>query len=136
MKKLIFFICLVFAIVSPKSIFSKGVNPSMIMSMTSSMKASMRSSADCTIQPKKIISIQNLINANIFFNENYTIFDADDDINDAERKFIPSSQKNSTNIISYLKEFHNPKLPKKFISNKNYFYLKNTLFIFISVFRI
>ena len=136
MKKLIFFICLVFAIVSPKSIFSKGVNPSMIMSMTSSMKASMRSSTDCSIQPKKIISIQNLINANIFFNENYTIFDADDDITDAERKFIPPSQKNSTSIISYLNEGYSTKLPNKFGSKKNFYFLKSTLLILISVFRI
>jgi len=61
--------------------------------MKASLKSSMRSSADCSTQPKKIISIQNLINANIFFNENYTIFDADDDITDAERKFISPSQK-------------------------------------------
>lgn len=136
MKKLIFFTCLVFAIVSPKSIFSKGVNPTMIMSMTSSMKPSMRSSTDCSIQPKKIISIQNLINANIFFNENYTIFDADDDITDAERKFIPPSQKNTANTISYLKEGYSTKLPKKFGSKKNFYFLKSTLLIFISVFRI
>ena len=136
MKKLIFFICLVFAIVSPKSIFSKGVNPSMIMSMTSSMKASMRSSADCTIQPKKIISIQNLINANIFFNENYTIFDADDDITDAERKFISPSQKNNANTISYLKEGYSTKLPTKFSSKKNFYFFKSMLIIFISIFRI
>ena len=136
MKKLVFFICLVFAIVSPKSIFSKGVNPTMIKSMKSSLKSSMRSSADCSIQAKKIISIQNLINANIFFNENYTIFDADDDITDAERKFISPSQKNTANTISYLKEGYSTKLPTKFSSKKNFYFFKSTLLIFISIFRI
>ena len=120
MKKLFFFICFLLILVGP------GINFTNYLSQIKHF----------SFIQKQTISIHNNFKKDLSNNETYLVSDADDDINDAERKFIPSSQKNSTNIISYLKEFHNPKLPKKFISNKNYFYLKNTLFIFISVFRI
>ena len=85
---------------------------------------------------KQTISIHNNIKKDLSNNETYLVSDADDDINDAERKFISPSQKNTANTISYLKEGYSTKLPTKFSSKKNFYFFKSTLLIFISIFRI
>ena len=119
MKKLIFFFCFLIAIAQPHINYSQGA----------------MHTNDFKINQKQSISIQNFIEANLSFNDNYFASEAEDDINDSERK-SSLLQKTSSKTISFIVEYYSSTLFKKAWSNKYLFYLHSPLFIFISVFRL
>lgn len=119
MKKLIFFFCFLVAIIHPHITYSKGV----------------MHTNDFKISQKQNIPIQKFIQSDISFNDNYFVSDAEDDINDSERKSF-LLQKTPPKNISFLVEYYSSILFKKAWSNKYLFYLHSPLFIFISVFRL
>jgi hypothetical protein len=87
------------------------------------------------ISQKQNIPIQNFIQSDISFNDNYFVSEAEDDINDSERKSF-LLQKTPSKTISFIVEYYSSTLFKKAWSNKYLFYLHSPLFIFISVFRL
>jgi hypothetical protein len=119
MKKLIFFFCFLVAIIQPHITYSKGLIHT----------------HDFKISQKQSIPIQNLIQEDLFFNNDYIATEAEDDINDSERKSF-LLQKTPSKTISFIVEYYSSTLFKKACSNKHLFYLHSPLFIFISVFRL
>jgi len=119
MKKLIFFFCFAFAIFHPNITYSKGIIHT----------------HDFKISQKQNIAIQNFIQADLFFNDDYIISEADDDINDAVRKTL-SLNKAHSKTISFVVEHYSATFLNKIWSNKYLFFLHSPLFIFISVFRL
>jgi len=119
MKKLIFFFCFAIGIINPHSTYSKGT----------------MNTHEFKISQKQSIPIQNLIEADISFNDNYFASEADDDINDFERKLI-ALQKTSSKNISSIVDYYSATFLSKIWSNKYLFYLHSPLFIFISAFRL
>ena len=119
MKKFIFFFCFLVAIIQPHITYSKGV-----MHIN-----------DFKISQKQNIPIQNFIQSDISFNDNYFVSEAEDDINDSERKSF-LLQKTPSKTIAFIVEYYSSTLFEKAWSNKYLFYLHIPLFIFISVFRL
>ena len=119
MKKLIFFFYFAIGIINPPITYSKGV----------------MHSNDFKISQKQNIPIQNFIQSDISFNDNYFVSEAEDDINDTERKLL-ALQKTSSKSISFILDYYSATLLNKIWSNKYLFYLHSPLFIFISVFRL
>jgi hypothetical protein len=117
MKKLIFFFLV--AIIHPHITYSKGV----------------MHTNDFKISQKQNIPIQNFIQSDISFDDKYFVSEAEDDINDSERKSY-LLQKTPSKTISFIVEYYSATLFKKAWSNKSLFYLHSSLFIFISVFRL
>jgi len=119
MKKIFFFFCFALAIILPNFLFAEGVN----------------SLHNFKISQKQTISIQSLIQDDVFLNDVYLIGEADDDINDTERKSL-SLQKASLKTLSFVVENYIATLFKNRWSNKYFFHLHSSLFIFLSVIRI
>jgi hypothetical protein len=119
MKKFIFFFCFAIGIINPHSTYSKGII----------------NTHDFKISQKQSIPIQNLILADISYNENYLISEADDDINEAVRKNIFLNKANSK-TVPFIIEDYSLLFLNKIRSNKFIYYLHSPLFIFISVFRL
>jgi len=119
MKKLIFFFCFAIGIINPHITYSKGI----------------MNTHDFKISQKQSIPIQNLILADISYNDNYLISEADDDINEAVRKNIFLNKANSK-TVPFIIEDYSLLFLNKIWSNKFLFYLHSPLFIFISVFRL
>ncbi|MEY4051137.1 MAG: hypothetical protein RIR64_122 [Bacteroidota bacterium] len=119
MKKLIFFFCFLIAIIHPHITYSKGV----------------LNTHDFKISQKQSIPIQNFILADISYNDDYLISEADDDIDEAVRKNISLNKANSK-TVSFIIEDYSLLFLNKIWSNKYLYYLHSPLFIFISVFRL
>ena len=119
MKKILFFFCFALVIILPSFSFAEGIN----------------TLPNFHISQKQTISIQHIIQADLFFNDDYIISEADDDINDAVRKTL-SLNKAHSKTISLVVEHYSATFLNKIWSNKYLFFLHSPLFIFISVFRL
>jgi hypothetical protein len=85
MKKICFFFCFTLVIILPTFSFAEGIN----------------TLPNFHISQKQNIAIQNIIQDNLFFNDDYIISEADDDINDAVRKIL-SLNKTHSKTISFV----------------------------------
>jgi hypothetical protein len=119
MKKFILFFCFILAIMLPSASFAKG-----------SIHLH-----ELNISQKQTIPNQNLIQEDIFLDNDYLISEAEDDMNDAVRKTF-SFTKTSTKTISFKVEYYSAKFLNKAWSNKYFYNLNSSLFIFFSVFRL
>jgi len=90
---------------------------------------------ELNISQKQTIPNQNLIQEDIFLDNDYLISEAEDDMNDAVRKNI-SLNKNNSKTVPFIIEDYSLLFLNKIWSNKFLFYLHSPLFIFISVFRL
>ena len=90
---------------------------------------------DHKINQKQTISIQSLVKDNAFINDDYLIGEADDDLNDTERKSF-SIQKVFIKTISFVAENYIDTIFKKNWSNKYFYQLHSSLFIFLGVIRL
>jgi hypothetical protein len=119
MKKVVFFFCFVLVITLPNSSFGKKMN----------------TLSKFHISQNKTNSTKSFIQENNFYNDDYLIGEADEDINENERKSF-SLQKANFKTFSFKAENYIATIFKKNWSNKYFFHLHHSLFIFISVFRL
>lgn len=119
MKKVVFFFCFVLVITLPNSSFGKKINT------VSKFQTSQN----------QTVSVPSLLQENSFPNDDFLMGEADEDINETERKNF-TLQKANFKTFSFIVENYIDVIFKKNWSKKYFFHLHNSLFIFLSVFRL